>query len=163
MKAAVVKIATAMAGAILLAGCVSIKDHRGAVIDSSLVFAIQVGTDNKDSVEKTLGRPSFEGEFTPNDWYYVSRDTKTFAFRNPRVVKERIVHISFDQAGNVAAVKTTGKELVENIHPLKAQTPTLGRKRSLFEDLFGNIGAVNGTGAGTGGQGGQGGGGGGSN
>jgi hypothetical protein len=69
MKAAMAKIATSLAGAVLLGGCVSMHDHRGTVIDTELVSAIQPGVDNK--------------------------------------------------------------------------TPTLGRKSSIFSDIFGNIGTVN--------------------
>jgi outer membrane protein assembly factor BamE (lipoprotein component of BamABCDE complex) len=143
MKAAMARIATALIGATLLAGCVSIHDHRGSVIDPQLAAAIQPGVDNKDSVTKMLGRPTFTGEFGDSEWYYVSRDTSTTAFRNPRVKQQKVLHISFDTAGNVAAMQTTGKELIAKIDPVKDRTPTLGRKRSLFEDLFGNIGTVN--------------------
>ena len=143
MKAAMLRIATALIGAAALAGCVSIKDHRGAVIDEQLVANIQPGVDNKDSVAQMLGRPTFTGEFGDSDWYYVSQDTRAFAFRNPRVQKQTVLHIRFDQAGNVSTLQKTGKELIANISPVKDKTPTLGRKRSLFEDLFGNIGTVN--------------------
>jgi outer membrane protein assembly factor BamE (lipoprotein component of BamABCDE complex) len=155
MTAASVKVATAMAGVALLAGCAGIHDHRGVVLDQELVSAVQPGTDNKDSVEKLLGRPSFVGEFTPNDWYYVSRDTTTIAFRNARVNDQTILHIRFDQAGNVASVDKTGKELVANISPSSDHTPTLGRRRTFLEDVFGNLGSV---GSGPGAAGGAGGG-----
>lgn len=148
MKAAVMRIATAVAGAILVAGCIGTRDHRGSVIDTELVSAVQVGVDNKDSVERTLGRPTFASEFSANDWYYVSQDTKTFAFRNARVLDQTVLHIRFDQAGNVIAVEKTGKELIANIDPVNDKTPTLGRKRSIFDDIFGNIGAVNSPGMG---------------
>ncbi len=36
----------------------------------------------------------------------------------------------------------TGLEYVANIEPSSDETPTLGSERSLFEELFGNIGAV---------------------
>ncbi len=143
MKAESAKIATAIAGAALLGGCVGMHDHRGSVIDTELVSAIQPGVDNKDSVERTLGRPTFTGEFGDSDWYYVSRDTKTVAFRAPRVQKQTVLHVIFDKAGNVAAVDTTGKQLIAKIDPVNDKTPTLGRKSSLFNDLFGNIGTVN--------------------
>lgn len=142
MRSAVLKLMGAALGASLLAGCAGIREHRGYVMDEQLSQAIQVGIDNKASVEKTLGRPTFTGQFTPNDWYYVSRDTSAFAFRNPRVSKQTILHVSFDPAGNVAAVTTTGKELVASINPVNATTPTLGRKRGFFEELFSNIGTV---------------------
>ena len=72
----------------------------------------------------------------------MSRDTAAFAFRNPHVTKQSVLHVSFDPAGNVAAVSTTGKELVAAINPSDDKTPTLGRERGFFEDLFGNIGSV---------------------
>ena len=132
----------AIAGTALLSGCLGIKEHKGYVLDTELASAIQVGVDNKASVEKTLGRPSFAGQFSENDWYYVSRDTKTVAFRSQKVMDQKILHVRFDSAGNVASVNTTGKELVANISPNDDKTPTLGRKRSFFDELFGNIGTI---------------------
>jgi outer membrane protein assembly factor BamE (lipoprotein component of BamABCDE complex) len=93
-------------------------------------------------VEKTLGRPSFIGQFTPNDWYYVSRDVNQVAFRNPHVTKQTVLLVRFDQKGNVASIQRTGKELVMNVKPNGRQTAVLGRKRSFFEELFNNIGSV---------------------
>ena len=142
MNSAVLNKAVAVLGAVMLAGCAGIHDHRGAVIDRELASAIQVGVDNKDSVTKTLGRPTFTGQFNPNDWYWVSRDTKTVAFRDPGVLDQTVLHVRFDQAGNVVAVNRSGKELIASIDPVGAKTPTLGRKRSFFDELFGNIGTI---------------------
>ncbi len=155
MNGGIVKFAVALAGATLLSGCVGIRDHRGAVIDNELVSTVQVGVDNKASVEKTLGRPTFVGQFTPNDWYYVSRDTSTVAFRSPRVTKQDVLHVSFNQAGNVVAVRRSGKEMLASINPVNARTPTLGRKKSFFEEIFGNIGTVGSTPGGLGNPSGQ--------
>jgi outer membrane protein assembly factor BamE (lipoprotein component of BamABCDE complex) len=142
MKAGFIKVAAVGFAASLLAGCIGYVAHKGAVVDPQLAAAIQPGIDNKASVEKTLGRPSFDGQFTSNDWYYVSRDTRQFAFRNPSTTKQTVVHVRFDQAGNVQTVEQSGKELVMNINPVGKKTPTLGRKRSFFDELFGNIGTV---------------------
>jgi outer membrane protein assembly factor BamE (lipoprotein component of BamABCDE complex) len=136
-----------VAALVALGGCAGINNHRGAVIDQQLATAIQPGVDNKDSVAKTLGRPTFTGQFNDNDWYYVSRDTKTVAFRNPTVTDQTVLRISFDAAGNVTKVQRTGRELVASIDPESTQTPTLGRKRSFFDELFGNIGTVGAPGA----------------
>lgn len=142
MKSAVLKATVVMMGAVLLGGCLGIRDHRGAVIDKELASAIQVGVDNKDSVAKTLGRPSFVGQFNANDWYYVSRDTKSMPLRGVGVVDQTILHVRFDPAGNVATVGRTGKEYIASIDPADAKTPTLGRNKSFFEELFGNISSV---------------------
>ena len=142
MKSVLVKGATMLLGAALLTGCVGVYDHRGAVIDQELASAIQVGVDNKESVERTLGRPTFIGQFNANEWYYVSRDTKTIAFRSPGVLQQTVLRIRFDQTGNVSKIERTGKELIASINPEKYKTPTLGRKKSFFDDLFGSIGSI---------------------
>jgi outer membrane protein assembly factor BamE (lipoprotein component of BamABCDE complex) len=134
--------AAVAAAATLLAGCAGIKEHRGFVLDKTLAAAIQPGVDNKDSVQKTLGRPSFAGQFSDSDWYYLSRDTSAFAFRNPHATKQDLLHVRFDSAGNVAAVDRSGKEQIASVRPLRKTTPTLGRKRSFFDEIFGNIGMV---------------------
>jgi outer membrane protein assembly factor BamE (lipoprotein component of BamABCDE complex) len=72
----------------------------------------------------------------------VSRDTAQFAFRDPKVQQQTILRVQFDQAGNVVAVNKTGKELIAAVDPSSDETPTLGRKRSFFDELFGNIGTI---------------------
>jgi outer membrane protein assembly factor BamE (lipoprotein component of BamABCDE complex) len=142
MKSALFRMSTLALAALLLSGCATTRVHKGAVIDPQLASSIQPGVDNKASVVKLLGRPSFTGEFSPNDWYYVSRDVSQVAFRNPKLLRQTVLRVTFDQAGNVAKVDRGGKELVLNVDPAGRRTPTLGRKRSFFEELFGNIGTV---------------------
>ena len=142
MKVANFRISMAFAAALLLSGCAGVLAHKGAVIDPQLASSIQPGVDNKASVEKLLGRPSFTGEFGSNDWYYIARDTKQIGFTNPRVRKQTTLHVAFDAAGNVTSVRETGKELVASIEPSHRETPTLGRKKSFFDELFSNIGSV---------------------
>lgn len=143
MKSAVSRGAFVLLGAAMLAGCgLSMREHRGYVIDEELAKAVSVGTDNKQSVEQTLGRPTFAGTFDRNDWYYIARDTRAFAFRNPRVTDQTVIHIRFDAAGNVVAVNRTDETLVAAIDPVDDITPTLGRKRGFFEELLSNIGTI---------------------
>jgi outer membrane protein assembly factor BamE (lipoprotein component of BamABCDE complex) len=63
--------------------------------------------------------------------------------RSQKVIDQDVLHVRFDAAGNVASVNRTGKELVANISPVDDKTPTLGRRRSFFDELFGNIGVLN--------------------
>jgi outer membrane protein assembly factor BamE (lipoprotein component of BamABCDE complex) len=135
--------------AMLASGCASIQDHRGYVVDNALIDAVQPGVDNRMSVERTLGRPTFASQFGNQDWYYVAVDTKQAPFQRPRTEEQTVLRVSFDEAGNVAAVDRAGKEKVAKIDPDGDKTKTLGRDRSFLEDLFGNIGSV-----GTGGMGG---------
>ena len=153
MNMAVTKVAIVLLAAGALAACASNRAHKGAVLDPQLVSSIQPGVDNKASVQKLLGGPTFTGQFAPNDWYYLSRDTNQLAFRNPRPVRQTVMLVRFDPAGNVASIQRSGRQFVLNVNPSKRETPTLGRKKSLFDELFGNIGSVNGAGPGSAGPG----------
>jgi outer membrane protein assembly factor BamE (lipoprotein component of BamABCDE complex) len=123
-------------------GCSKMRDHQGYVAEESLVAAIQPGVDNRESVETTLGRPTFVGQFDQKDWYYVSRNTRNLAFNMPHPSEQTVLRVRFDEAGNVVAVERRGLEQVASIDPSGDKTPTLGRHRSWIEELFGNIGAV---------------------
>jgi len=136
-----------------LGGCASIKDHRGYLVDAALLDSVMPGVDNRNSVERTLGRPTFVSQFGRQDWYYVSTNTRQKAFTRPQAKEQLLVHIVFDDKGNVAAVDRTGMEKVVKLDPDGKKTPTLGRQRSFLEDLFGNIGQVGAGGQGTGGAG----------
>jgi outer membrane protein assembly factor BamE (lipoprotein component of BamABCDE complex) len=141
-------IAAGLIVALAASGCTQLRGRQGYVVDPVLTAAIAPGVDNRESVEKTLGRPTFVGQFSDNEYYYVSRETRQLAFANPRPVSQQVLRVRFDPAGNVVAVDKTGLELVSKINPEGDKTPTLGRHRSFFEDIFGNIGAVGAAGMG---------------
>ena len=137
-----VATATLLALALAASGCARLTGRQGYITDDTLISGISAGVDNSESVAKTLGRPSFVGQFTPNDWYYFARSTKQLAFALPKPTEQLVLHIRFDDAGNVASVEKTGLEKIAKIDPNGDKTPTLGKDRSFFEDLFGNIGSV---------------------
>jgi len=136
-----------MAGTMTMAGCTQVRGHQGYIADQVLMSAVQAGVDNRQSVEASLGRPTFTGQFDDNTWYYLSRDTRQYGFNNPRPREQQVMRVIFDTEGNVTSVDRTGIELVASISPDGDKTPTLGRDSSFFEELFGNIGAVGAPGA----------------
>lgn len=135
------------AAGLAVSGCTQVRGHQGYIADEVLMSSVSPGIDNRQSVEASLGRPTFTGQFDKNVWYYVSRDTRQLAFNSPRPRAQQILKVQFDTAGNVIAADRTGLELVAKISPDGDKTPTLGRERGFFEELFGNIGAVGAPGA----------------
>jgi outer membrane protein assembly factor BamE (lipoprotein component of BamABCDE complex) len=134
-----------LAAALLLVGaggCTQSITYSGYVADESLTSAIAPGVDNRASVQGTLGRPTFQGQFDQRDWYYVSRQTRQFAFGRPKAASQSVLHVRFDDAGNVQSVERTGLEQIASVSPTSRTTPTLGRDRSFFDEIFGNIGRV---------------------
>ncbi|ANY21413.1 SmpA / OmlA family protein [Tsuneonella dongtanensis] len=140
--------ASLLAAATLAAGgCSSIRESRGFIADPTLTQSVQPGIDNKQSVQAALGHPSFESQFGQPTWYYVSSLNERKPFSRPRIGTHSVLAIEFDAAGNVASVERSGIDKVVYLSPDGDRTPTLGRERGFFEDLFGNIGAVGAPGA----------------
>ncbi|MFN3433774.1 MAG: outer membrane protein assembly factor BamE [Sphingomonas sp.] len=138
-------------GLTLAAGaCAPLRSHQGYIIDADLVNSVQPGVDNRQSVASVLGRPTIASQFGEQDWYYIARDSRNLNFQKPKARDQITLKISFDPNGTVKSVTRTGVDRVASIDPYGKTTPTLGRKRGFFEDLFGNIGTVGAAGAGGG-------------
>ena len=141
------------AALLLLAGvaasaCTPLRGHQGYIVDVDLVNSIQPGVDNRASVQQVMGMPTVAGQFGQGDWYYVARDTRNMSYSKPKAVAQTTLRVRFNEAGTVTAIDRLGLEQVASINPYDKKTPTLGRERGFFEDLFGNIGTVGAGGAG---------------
>ncbi len=132
--------------AVTLPACSAIRESRGYIVDPLLTNTIQPKIDNQQSVEGTLGRPTFTSQYGTPTWYYVSSVTGQRPFSRPRIQTHSVLAVTFDDAGRVAEVKRSGVEEVVFLDPNGSKTPTLGRERGFLEDLFGNIGQVGGGG-----------------
>ena len=132
--------------AAVLPGCTAIRESRGYIVDPTLTALVQPKIDNQQSVEGTLGRPTFTSQYGTPTWYYVSSITGQRPFNRPRIRDHTVLAVTFDAEGRVSEVKRTGMEQVVFLDPNGNKTPTLGRERGFLEDLFGNIGQVGGGG-----------------
>lgn len=150
--------AALLAAALGASACTPTRSHQGYVVDKELVDAIQPGVDTRQSVLQTLGQPTLTGQFNKGEWYYVSRDSSNYGFQDPKPRSQMTLRVRFDEAGNVTTVDRMDEKLIANVSPYGKTTPTLGRERGFFEDLFGNIGSVGAGGMGGGGAPGGGGG-----
>ena len=140
MAASIKRGAIAMLGLVTLAGCAEVRDHKGYMVDTTLINTVQAGVDNKDSVTKTLGRPTFDSQWDGGaTYYYLARDTRSLAFSTPKPVSQTLLAVRFAANGDVSSVQRTGVETVREIKPYGRKTPVLGSHRTFFSELFGNI------------------------
>lgn len=129
-------------GALAAGGCTRVVNTQGYLVDEELLRSVQPGVDNKDSVARALGRPTMTSQWDDDNWYYVSRSTKQYAFLKSSPSAQNILVVRFRPDGTVAEVQQRGLEQVADIVPDDDKTPTLGRETGIIEDLFGNIGTV---------------------
>ena len=141
-SAKAIKLGLVLAMGAGLAGCSSIRETHGYVMDPILGSSIQPGVDNRQSVEGTLGRPSYISEYGEKTWFYISSINASRPFGSTKIERHTVLAIDFDSAGNVSAVDRKGVDAIARINPDGAETPTVGRERGFLEDLFGNIGQV---------------------
>ena len=129
----------------MLTGCAGLttREHRGYVMDEQLTTGIQVGVDNKQSVEKTLGLPSFTGHVRPERLVLCVARHAGLRLPQPQGDgPDRRSTSASTRPGNVAAINQTDEKLIASINPNNDRTPTLGRERSFFDELFNNIGTI---------------------
>ena len=114
-----------------LPACTAIQESRGYIVDPVLTAAIQPQIDNQQSVEGTLGRPTFTSQYGTPTWYYVSSITGQRPFNRPRIREHSVLAVTFDAAGKVTGVKRSGVDQVVFLDPNGNKTPTLGRRARL--------------------------------
>lgn len=134
--------AMAALGLLAAGGCTRVQNTQGYLVDEELLRSVQPGVDNKDSVARALGRPTMVSQWDDDNWYYVSRATKQYAFLKSSPSSQNILIVRFGPDGTVSEVQQRGLEQVADIVPNEDRTPTLGRETGIIEDLFGNLGTV---------------------
>ncbi len=126
--------------AVAVSGCVSRLDTRGNFPDPDRVEEIKPGEQSREEVEEILGSPSAVTAFGSDTWYYISKQTETFAFFEPKVTERQVVVIKFDKDGKVTKVEKVGLEEGKKVTPVERTTPTHGNKMTVIEQLIGNLG-----------------------
>lgn len=125
---------------VLLASCLARTDTRGNLPDPERLAEIQAGTHSREEVVEILGSPSSTAFLDQETWYYISKKTETVAFLAPEVTSQQVLVVRFDDEGVVSAVDKLGIEDANAVDPVDRKTPTAGKKLTIMQQLFGNIG-----------------------
>jgi outer membrane protein assembly factor BamE (lipoprotein component of BamABCDE complex) len=139
----------AMLIAASLAGCAADIEKHGELPERSEIAQIHPGTTTRAEVVKLLGSPSSTGVFDPNNWYYISRETKQISFFDPDVLDQQVYVVSFNRDGIVTSVKHKTLKDAENVPMAPGATPAPGRELTFMEQVLGNIGRFGGGSSGT--------------
>ncbi len=131
--------------AFALGACEQSVQVRGNIPDGEVISKNNPGVHSRIDVASLLGSPSTVSTFKDSKWYYIGQKTTQFAFFEPEVLERKVLVISFDDAGYVAATRTYGLEDGKIIDPVERITPTEGRELSIIQQLLGNLGRFTGT------------------
>ena len=135
-------IGTAVAGLGLLAlgACSSGLNTHGNLPDKELVEDIQPGVHNRDDVLDILGSPSAISTFQDNRWYYIGSRSETVAFFDRDILERNVLVVSFSEDGLVGEKKVYNLKDGQDVDPVDRVTPTEGKKLTILQQLFGNVG-----------------------
>jgi outer membrane protein assembly factor BamE (lipoprotein component of BamABCDE complex) len=132
------------ASALLVAACESQVDLRGFAPTPGAVEKLEVGSQSRDDVVRLIGTPSAVATFNPNVWYFISQRQETFAFLKPEITEQKIMQVTFNDAGRISDIKHYDLKDSKDIAMVARVTPTAGKELTVLEQILGNIGKFSG-------------------
>lgn len=130
----------ALSAAALTTACAPIVGQNGFQAIDAKPTDIVAGTDTRQTVLTKLGSPSTTSAFESDTvWYYISQVTEKYTYNRPQVTQRSVTEITFNDAGQVAGVRTLGLEDGERVSMNGRETPTRGRQLTILEQLLGNV------------------------
>lgn len=132
-------LASCLALLFALTACGSIT-HSGTIILENEYEKVTQNTP-KDEVQEYMGSPSFTS-YEEDTWYYVHTIWSRTLFLPYRLKERRLINITFTEDNLVASKEITDLTQHKTIKPDDRVTPTLGVKKTIFNEIFGNIGSI---------------------
>ena len=125
---------------LLISACSPRIATHGFMPRSELVSQLAPGTQDKATVQQLMGTPSSIGVFDDNTWYYITQRTENKSFFRPDIIVQTVLALVFDENDMLKSVDKYGLEEARYVEPLDEKTPTVGRKLTILQQLFGNFG-----------------------
>lgn len=126
----------------LLVACTPVTATHGNLLEDYQLKEILPGIDGKDDVVRKIGSPTTMAPFRDNTWYYMGQKTEKKGILDPKVVRERLIVVSFDPDGKVGSVKE--RRDPKDVVPIVQQTtPVSGNELTFLQQMIGNVGKFN--------------------
>ena len=139
----IARLVVAASIAVAAAGCSPVTATRGNLIDDDRFQRIAVGRSTANDVAAVFGSPTTVSTFDRRTWYYIGQRTEKVAFFDPEIVERRVVRVEFTETGIVAGIDDLDLDDAQTVELVERETPTLGRRLTVLEQLLGNFGRFN--------------------
>ena len=123
-----------------LSSCTSKKIVNGNLPDADTVSILEIGKDNKGSILKILGEPSFKGSLGDNSYYYVGSLKTKIAFLKSKVKEQYILEFKFNKDDVLKDIFFYDKSSSTDVAMSSLKTESGGIKQSLLRQILGNFG-----------------------
>ena len=127
---------------LVLAACAPIYQNHGYVPSDEELALIEVGTDTRETVAATLGRPSASGLLNDVGWFYVQSRWQTRGGFEPKEIDRQVVSITFTEDGIVENVERFGLDDGRVVAISRRVTKPNIRGLTFLQQLFGSVGQL---------------------
>ena len=126
----------------LLASCVDQKSLHGNLPNADLVSILNIGKDNKKSISKILGEPTFKGVLGDNSYYYIGAVNSKTAFLKSKLKEQIVLELKFDKSNILRNIYIYDEKETIKVSMSSLETKTLGYRQSFLRQLLGNFGVA---------------------
>ncbi|MGD0105445.1 MAG: outer membrane protein assembly factor BamE [Rhodopila sp.] len=122
---------------------------RGNRVDPDSIKELTPGISTKADVTAVIGSPTARDTFDDNTWLYISELTQQRIGRTLGEIQQNVVVLNFDDKGVLKSIDKLNQENALPVSVIARTTASPGTEASFMQQLLGNIGRFNPTGAGT--------------
>ena len=127
-----------------LSSCISQKEIHGNLPEAQLVSLLQPGKDNKESVSKILGQPTFRGALGDNSFYYVGTVNSKIAFLDPSIDQQYVLELNFDKSNKLKKIYIYDENQSMDIAMSSLETKSSGQKETFLSIAYQKLRCSNG-------------------
>jgi outer membrane protein assembly factor BamE (lipoprotein component of BamABCDE complex) len=122
---------------------------RGNRVDPESMKELTIGTSTKADVSAIIGSPTAHDTFDDNTWLYITEVTQQRIGRTLGEINQDVVVLNFDDKGVLKSIDKLDKDAGLPVTMVARTTASPGTEASFLQQLLGNIGRFNPTGAGS--------------
>jgi outer membrane protein assembly factor BamE (lipoprotein component of BamABCDE complex) len=117
--------------------------YRGIAVSQQQLSQLIPGVSTQADAQALLGPPTFDEQFAPNTWVYVSQVTKMRIANTLGVQKQHVVVLAFNNKGVLDSITQRGLKNAVHVAMDGAQTPVPGGHAGFLQQLIGGVGHYN--------------------
>ena len=122
-----------------VSACSPRAQTSGNLPDPKKVSELKTGDISREEVIKFLGSPSSVTSFGDEVWFYISEQTETRGWFEPKIKNRLVLALHFSKDGILSKIKKSGLDESKTITHIERKTPTHGSKMTVLEQLVGNF------------------------
>lgn len=126
-----------------LTSCSKELIHHGYSYEPDDLKSIYISRSSTEDVINTMGSPTTFSLFGEKTFYYISVKYQQVAFFDPKIMKQDVIAITFDEQNIVKEINIYDLSKAKKITFIEKKTDIPGKKVGALEQIWGNVGRFN--------------------